>query len=440
MVKEDERMLGLLAESTKEISLVEGFPGDAYGSNDLDEADDSDLDLSSDAIFLRELGLSSLLTKEQEQEFFSILMRGKIALFLFRALVPLSDTAQAQGKQKQRDILEATVREEDVVGLLAERGLSHVFDLTRERKVVTVANPSDEKRTKKEEVVMVRGVTCKDPNSHPSVDLDGLWRLIESGREARNVIVSANIRLVVTIARTYCHPHLALALPDLIQEGNKGLMRAVEKFDYRRGFKFSTYETWWIRQAVTRAVAEQGTIIRLPFHIVEKREKIRKKRRLEAVLGRDSTEEELARSVGLSVEQLKEVERATLISYPMSLDAPVEENQEGGGSSLAETLPDTSGAIVSPEDGALTAVQREKMLVVLKEALTPREFTIAKLRFGLSEDGEEERPYTLDEIALIRRLSRERIRQIEGIILFKLRRPEFAGRLREVWAEYDGRS
>lgn len=431
MVKEDERMLGLFGESTREIPLVEGFPGDA--------CDPNDLDLSSDATFFRELGLFPLLTKEQEQGFFRTLMRGKIALFLFRALVPPPNTSQAQGEQRQRDILEATVREEDAVGLLAERGLSHAFDFTRERKVVTVANPSDEKKTKKEEVVMVRGVTCKDPNSHPSVDLDELWRLIENGREASDAIVSANIRLVVTIARTYYHPDLALALPDLIQEGNKGLMQAVEKFDYRRGFKFSTYETWWIRQAVKRAVAKQGTIIGLPFHIVEKRDKIMRMRRLEGVLGRDSREE-LARSVGLSVEQLKEVKRATRMSYPMSLDTPVEGSQEGGGSSLAETLPDTSGAIVSPEDGALTAVQREKLRGVLKEALTPREFTIVKLRFGLSEDGEEERPHTLEEIALIRRLSRERIRQIERIIFFKLRRPEFAERLREVWAEYDGRS
>lgn len=248
-----------------------------------------------------------------------------------------------------------------------------------------------------------------------------LARRIErnNDEEAKVILTQANLRLVVSIAKRYSGRGISFS--DLIQEGNIGLLRAVEKYDYRKGFKFSTYATWWIRQAITRAIADQGRTIRIPVHMVETINRLIKlSSQLLQELGREPTLEELAKEMGTTVERVSEIMR--IAPEPLSLEMPVGEEED---SHLSDFVPDDDGR--APSDAAAQSVLRERINAVLN-LLTDRERDVVKMRYGLEGDG---LPHTLEEVGRHFRVTRERIRQIEAKALKKLRCPDRSQYLRE---------
>ena len=234
--------------------------------------------------------------------------------------------------------------------------------------------------------------------------------LVRYGREGREQLTSANLRLVVSIAKKYIGRGMSFL--DLIQEGNAGLMRAVDKFEYRRGFKFCTYATWWIRQAITRAVADQSRTIRIPVHMVETMSRVRNvSRELLQELGREPTIEETAKRAGTAIDEARRV--LAMSRYPISLDRPVGNSED---SHFGDLLPDAG--VESPANGAAQEMLRGRINKVLK-TLSYREREIIKLRYGLG-DGYS---YTLEEVGHIFKVTRERIRQIEAKAVRKLQQP-----------------
>ncbi len=337
-------------------------------------------------MYLKEIGKVPLLTAAQEIDLARRIEAGEISTEL-------------------RDLVE-----ED--GRVDQKRLRQVVE-----SVIAIRNHQVEKFGKVEGIGRDRVSKSYRPRTREDLD-DFLRRVERDGQLAKRKLIEANLRLVVSIAKRYVGRGMLFL--DLIQEGNLGLIRAVEKFDYSKGFKFSTYATWWIRQAITRAIADQARTIRIPVHMVETINKlVRIQRQLLQDLGREPTPEEIGRQMGIPAEKVREILKVS--QEPVSLETPIGEEED---SHLGDFIED-SDAIV-PVDAASFILLQEQLEAVL-HTLSEREKKVIQLRFGLL-DGH---PRTLEEVGREFGVTRERIRQIESKTLSKLRHPSRSQKLRD---------
>lgn len=290
--------------------------------------------------------------------------------------------------------------------------------------------PTKQAKESKKEIDLAKGIKVDDPVrmylkeigkiNLLTVDeeIEIAQRIEDGDSSAKAELAEANLRLVVSIAKRYINRGMPFL--DLIQEGNLGLMRAVEKFEYKKGFKFSTYATWWIRQAITRAIADQARTIRIPVHMVETINRLlRVQRTLVQDLGREPTPEEIAEELDMEVERVREIQK--IAQEPVSLETPIGEEED---SHLGDFIPDED--IPSPQEAATTTMLREQLFQTLS-MLTEREQKVIRLRFGL-DDGKIR---TLEEVGRVFDVTRERIRQIEAKALRKLRHPRRSDKLKD---------
>ena len=312
------------------------------------------------------------------------------------------------------DVLNITDEDEDVVDddLLLEADVEPDVDLEQiEMNITDGVSIEDPVRMYLKEIGKVPLLSAEEETV--------LAQRMEAGdEEAKKKLAEANLRLVVSIAKRYVGRGMLFL--DLIQEGNLGLIKAVEKFDYSKGYKFSTYATWWIRQAITRAIADQARTIRIPVHMVETINKlVRVQRQLLQELGREATPEEIAEKMDIPVERVREIQKIS--QEPVSLETPIGEEED---SHLGDFLPDENVPV--PDEAAAFTMLKEQLNEVLG-TLTDREQRVLKLRFGL-DDGKAR---TLEEVGKEFKVTRERIRQIEAKALRKLRHPSRSRKLRD---------
>ena len=305
------------------------------------------------------------------------------------------------------DVLPPTIKVDDPVRMyLKEIGKVPLIDAETETKLakIVVAGNAAQKKL--------------DSGNLNGEDIEKLVKQVEEAKSAREKLVNSNLRLVVSIAKKYTQRGLQFL--DLIQEGNMGLMKAVDKFDYNKGFKFSTYATWWIRQAITRAVADQARTIRIPVHMVETINKlVRVQRQLVQKLSREPSPEEVAEAMGIDVDKVQQIQK--IAQEPISLESPVGEEED---SSLGDFVPDPQA--IDPYEYTTKVKLNEEVENVLT-TLTDREERVLKLRFGLV-DG---RARTLEEVGKEFGVTRERIRQIEAKALRKLKHPSRSKKLKD---------
>jgi RNA polymerase primary sigma factor len=326
--------------------------------------------------------------------------------------IPHDDIIEEEIDIENFDILPSTIKYDDPVRMyLKEIGKIQLLTFdeeTRLANVITDGNIAQEQLASIEE----------EGYEIPESDLEKLRELVRKGEVAKNKLVEANLRLVVSIAKKYVGRGLQFL--DLIQEGNMGLMKAVEKFDSNRGFKFSTYATWWIRQAITRAVADQARTIRIPVHMVETINKlVRVQRQLVQELSREPSPEEVADRMGIPVEKVQQIQK--IAQEPISLEAPVGEEED---SSLGDFISDPTA--LDPYEYTAQEMLKKELNEVL-QGLTDREEKVLRMRFGLL-DG---RQSTLEEVGREFGVTRERIRQIEAKALRKLKHPSRSRKLRD---------